>query len=121
VDDDPDARDLVALTLESRGAVIQMASSAAEALESINRERPDVVVADIGMPLEDGYVLIQKLRAIEKQHARNRLSAIALTAFASAADRDQALASGFDVHLTKPVGPAELIQAVASYRKVLGA
>jgi PAS domain S-box-containing protein len=121
VDDDADARELVALTLQSRGAVIQFASSAAEALDSVNREKPDVMIADIGMPQEDGYALIRKLRAVERERSHKPLSAIALTAYASAADRDQALAAGYDVHLTKPVGPGDLTHAVANFRKARGA
>ena len=84
----------MAQTLESHGAVIRLASSAAEALDSVAREKPDVLIADIGMPLEDGYVLIHKLRALERERSQKRLSAIALTAYASAGDRDQALAAG---------------------------
>jgi signal transduction histidine kinase/ActR/RegA family two-component response regulator len=121
VDDDADARELVAMTLQSRGAVIEFASSAAEALDSVSRQKPDVMIADIGMPQEDGYELIRKLRAVEGEQSGKRLSAIALTAYASAADRDQALAAGYDVHLAKPVGPGDLTHAVANFRKARGA
>jgi CheY-like chemotaxis protein len=121
VDDDADARELVAMTLQSRGAVIEFASSAAEALDSVSRQKPDVMIADIGMPQEDGYELIRKLRAVEGAHSGKRLSAIALTAYASAADRDQALAAGYDVHLAKPVGPGDLTHAVANFKKARGA
>jgi CheY-like chemotaxis protein len=69
------------------------------------------------MPQEDGYVLIQRLRAIEQEHSQKRLPAIALTAYASAADRDQALTAGYDLHLTKPVGPVALTHAVASFAR----
>ena len=120
VDDDADARELVALTLESRGAVIRLASSAAEALDFVSREKPDLMIADIGMPQEDGYVLIQKLRGLERKHSLGRLSAIALTAYASDADRDQALAAGYDLHLRKPVGPSDLARAVAKFRNADG-
>jgi signal transduction histidine kinase/ActR/RegA family two-component response regulator len=119
VDDDADARELVALTLESRGAVIKLASSAAEALDFVTREKPDVMIADLGMPHEDGYVLIQKLRTLEQEDSQKRLPAIALTAFASAADRDQALAAGYDLHLAKPVGPTNLMHAVEKFRKTM--
>jgi PAS domain S-box-containing protein len=115
VDDDADARELVALTLESRGAIVQAASAAKEALDLITRQKFDVLIADIGMPEEDGYVLIQRLRALERQHLQKRLPAIALTAYASETDRDQALAAGFDLHLTKPVRPNELTLAVAMF------
>jgi len=119
VDDDADAREFVTLTLQSAGASTQTAASAAEALASIQRDLPDLMIADIGMPKEDGYRLIQKLRAHERELSRNRLPAVALTAYASAVDRDQALAAGYDIHLTKPVGPAELMLAVAQFRKVI--
>jgi CheY-like chemotaxis protein len=94
-----------------------LASSAAEALDSIGRDKPDLMIADIGMPKEDGYVLIHRLRTLEREHSLRRLSAIALTAYASDADRDQALAAGYDLHLTKPVGPSDLARAVAKFRK----
>jgi CheY-like chemotaxis protein len=109
------------MTLQSRGAVIEFASSAAEALDSVSKQKPDVMIADIGMPQEDGYDLIRKVRAVEGEHSGKRLSAIALTAYASAADRDQALAAGYDVHLAKPVGPGDLTHAVANFKKARGA
>jgi PAS domain S-box-containing protein len=115
VDDDADARELVAVTLESYGAVIQTACSSAAALDCIMRNKPDVMIADIGMPKEDGYVLIQKLRVLEAERSQVRLPAIALTAFASVADRDQALALGYDLHLTKPVAPTDLTYALSKY------
>jgi PAS domain S-box-containing protein len=116
VDNDADARELVALTLQSGGAFTRLASSAAEALACIERQQPDVMIADIGMPDEDGYVLIQKLRAHEREHSQKHLSAIALTGYASAADRDQTLTAGYDVHLAKPVGATQLADAVAKLR-----
>ncbi|PYS36997.1 MAG: hypothetical protein DMG14_22795, partial [Acidobacteria bacterium] len=119
VDDDADARELIALVLGSRGALIQSASSASEALESVRRDAPDLIIADIGMPREDGYVLIQRLRTLERERSLKRLSAIALTAYASTSDRDQALAAGYDLHLTKPVGPGDLLMAVAKFRKTV--
>jgi PAS domain S-box-containing protein len=121
VDDDADACELVALALASRGAVIQSASSSSKALDSIKQQKPDVMIADIGMPQEDGYVLIQKLRKLEREHSEKPIPAIALTAYASAADRDQALAAGYDFHLPKPAGPSDLTHAVAKFRKTKGA
>ncbi len=73
------------------------------------------------MPHEDGYELIPKLRAFEREKEQERLPAIALTAYATAADREQVLAAGYDLHLTKPVGPNELAQAVAKLGKAAGA
>jgi CheY-like chemotaxis protein/nitrogen-specific signal transduction histidine kinase len=120
VDDDADARELVAMTIKSRGAVIQTASSSAEALNCIRQRRPDIIIADIGMPYEDGYTLIRKLRAFEHETFQARLPAIALTAYASHTDREQALAAGYDLHLTKPVGDNDLTYAVARFRKASG-
>jgi len=117
VDDDADARELIGLTLDSRGAIVHLVTSGCEALESISHDRPDVMIADIGMPQEDGYALIQTIRAQEREHSHTRLPAIALTAYASTTDRDQALTAGYDLHLAKPVGPADLTQALAAYRK----
>jgi PAS domain S-box-containing protein len=114
VDDDMDARELIRLTLESRGARVTQASSARDALEAIYREEPEVLLADIGMPQEDGYSLVAKLRSLEQEQNRSRLPAIALTAYASEADREHALSAGFDLHLTKPVQPRELIRAIAT-------
>jgi CheY-like chemotaxis protein len=112
VDDELEARELVTATLTSRGAVIQQASSAAEALDSLSREKPDLMISDIGMPREDGYVLIRKLRAVEREHAQPKLPVIALTAYASAGDRNLAQAAGFDLYLVKPVAPVDLICAI---------
>jgi PAS domain S-box-containing protein len=120
VDDDADARETIAVMLETRGAGIEMASSSAEAWECMRRRRPDLLIADIGMPQEDGYVLIQRLRRYERDTSEKRLAAIALTAYASPADRDHALAVGYDIHLTKPVPQDELIRAVGKFRKTQG-
>jgi CheY-like chemotaxis protein len=94
-----------------------VASTVAEALDLANREEPDVLIADIGMPYEDGFALIRKLRTGEREHPRKHLPAIALTAYASSTDRDEALTAGYDLHLTKPVGPADLVFAVAKFAK----
>jgi CheY-like chemotaxis protein len=75
------------------------------------------MIADIGMPQVDGYALIHELRAREREQSQERLSAIALTAYATTTDRDQALAAGYDLHLTKPVGLSDLTRAVAKFRK----
>jgi CheY-like chemotaxis protein len=117
VDDAADARELIGLTLEGRGAIVRLASSAAEALRCVTEGKYDVVVADIGMPQADGYVLIQTLRALERDSSHTRLPAIALTAYATVADRDEALAAGYDLHLAKPVGPGDLTHALSKYRK----
>ena len=77
-----------------------------------SREKPDVLVSDIGMPEEDGYSLLTRIRAAE--NGDSRIPAIALTALARAEDRRRALLTGYQLHLAKPVEPAELRNAIAS-------
>jgi CheY-like chemotaxis protein len=89
------------------------AVSAAEAVEAIERERFDVLVSDIGMPEEDGYSLIRKIRNLSNERGGN-VPAIALTAYARPEDRVRALRSGFQMHIAKPVESSELIAAVAN-------
>lgn len=110
VDNDDDASELVSLALQSHGARTSVAQSTGEALVRFEQVNPDVVVSDIGMPGEDGYSLIKRLRAAERGR---RVPAIALTAFAGSEHRDRALDAGFDVHFSKPVKLAELINTVA--------
>ncbi len=112
VDDEADAREVMRFMLERGGAQVRVADSAAQALDAIRDERPDLLISDIGMPVEDGYVLVRRLRAMEEGLGR-RLPAIALTAYASEEDTRRALAAGFDAHLSKPVDPARLIDIAA--------
>jgi signal transduction histidine kinase/ActR/RegA family two-component response regulator len=113
VDDEADTRGLLRKMLEECGSEVATAGSATEALEAIARSKPDVLISDIGMPEEDGYQLIGKMRALEAGLA-DRIPAIALTAYARVEDRVRALNAGFQVHVTKPIEPAELIAVVAS-------
>ena len=113
VDDEPDARALVKRLLEDRQAQVTAAGSVAEALECFQAERPDVMVSDIGMPGEDGYSLIRRVRALGPEHGGNT-PAIALTAYARAEDRLKALMAGFQVHASKPVDATELLVLVAT-------
>jgi PAS domain S-box-containing protein len=113
VDDEIDARDLVKKLLEMAGATVSTAGSASEAMEHILAERPDVLVCDIGMQEEDGYSLIRRLRAIEKKE-EGVLPAVALSAYARSEDRTKAIRSGFQIHLAKPVEPAELLAVISS-------
>ncbi len=108
VDDDTDARDLIAALLDRCGARAIMADSVPQALEAMERERPDVVVSDIGLPKEDGYSLIRKIRQRERESGVF-VPAIAVSGYARADDRRRALAEGFQFHLAKPVEPTELI------------
>ncbi|MEG4854479.1 ATP-binding protein [Microcoleus sp. B5-D4] len=116
VEDEADALELLSTILEKYGADVIAVASVKEALtiiETATDRSPDVLVSDIGMPDEDGYSLIRKLRQLEVQRG-GRLPAIALTAYARNDDRQQALLAGFQMHLTKPVDAAELVAVVAS-------
>jgi CheY-like chemotaxis protein len=112
VDDDPDALRLVSEILAARGANVLTAASAAAALDVLDAQTPDVMVADLGMPLMDGFQLIERTRKHANTKVRN-VPAAALTAFARAEDRAKALRSGFHVHLAKPIDPAELVTTIA--------
>jgi CheY-like chemotaxis protein/anti-sigma regulatory factor (Ser/Thr protein kinase) len=113
VEDDDDAREMLRSLLEGRGARVTAAASAAEAWEALGRARYDVLVSDIGMPVEDGYGLVRRLREREAERG-GMLPAVALTAYARDEDRTRALLSGFHAHVAKPVNPAELVAVVAS-------
>ena len=112
VDDDDGSREMVAAYLESRNAVVLTAASAAQAMDVMQREQVDVLVADIAMPGEDGYSLIRRLRAMDARGAA--IPAAALTAFAREEDRKQSLNAGFQMHLSKPIDRRSLINAVAT-------
>jgi PAS domain S-box-containing protein len=112
VDDEPDARSLVQRLLQDRGAVVFTAGSAAEAVGLVSSERPNVLVSDIGMPREDGYSLIGRVRALGSEQG-GTVPAVALTAYARAEDRISAIKAGFQVHATKPVEPRDLIAIVS--------
>lgn len=105
VDDEPDNRKFLIAALEQLGATATAVASAAEAIDILQQSPPDILVSDIGMPVEDGYSLISKVRSSESDNIK-RLPAVALTAYASEEDRDQALATGYNEHLTKPIEPA---------------
>jgi CheY-like chemotaxis protein len=113
VDDDADTRELLKAVLGSRGAEVSAAGSAREALELFETLRPAVLVSDIGMPGEDGYDLIRKVRALPAERG-GRTPAVALTAYAGAEDRARAFLAGYQVHVPKPVEPKELMGVVAS-------
>ncbi|MDB4941757.1 MAG: signal transduction histidine kinase [Labilithrix sp.] len=113
VDDEPDARELLAAVLEQGGADVRTAGSAMEALVALAEYRPSVLVSDIGMPIEDGYSLIRRIRKLSPDQG-GRVRAVALTAFARTEDRTRALRAGFDMHLPKPVEAAELLAVIVS-------
>jgi signal transduction histidine kinase/CheY-like chemotaxis protein len=112
VDDEEEARDLVANILETYGMSVTSASSVAEALDVIGRVKPDVLVADIGMPDADGYALISAVRALGVEQG-GRVPAVALTAYARTEDRQRTQAAGFQAHVVKPVEPWELANVIA--------
>jgi signal transduction histidine kinase/ActR/RegA family two-component response regulator len=112
VDDDTDTREFLTFMLEQYGAEAIAAASAQEALERIPQVRPDVLVSDIGMPHEDGYSLLEKVRRLDATQG-GETPAVALTAYAREEDRTQALSAGFQMHLAKPVEPDELANVVA--------
>lgn len=122
VDDEADARDLVATVFEQEGAQVFTASSAQEALGIVSELRPlpDLIVSDISMPVDDGYSLIVKIRKLSSEEG-GRIPAIALTAFGRVEDRIRALNAGFQMHLAKPVEPAELVLVAANLAKREGA
>ncbi|MBE9127132.1 MULTISPECIES: PAS domain S-box protein [unclassified Coleofasciculus] len=113
VDDEPDVRELVAFILEEAGATVSVATSAMEALNLIEQSLPDVLVCDIGMPKMDGYMFMRQLRTLSPEQG-GQIVAIALTAYAGEHDQQQALAAGFQQHLSKPVEPEELVRAIAA-------
>lgn len=116
VDDEADARELFTVLLEQRGAKVTAVASSDEALrvlaETPPGERPDILLADIGMPEVDGYQLIAKVRALDPGQG-SQIPAVALTAHAGSEDRTRSLSTGFQKHLSKPVEPAELAAVVA--------
>ncbi len=112
VDDDADALGLLREILESAGARVRTATSAVAALASIEDEAPDALISDLGMPGMDGYELIRRVREMDGR--ARYIPAAALTAYARSEDRAKALHLGFEMHLSKPIDPSELIAAVAS-------
>jgi CheY-like chemotaxis protein len=120
VDDEEEVRFLLAMTLESFGAMVQAAASGTEMLETLARQTAaqhfDVLICDIGMPGEDGYQVIRKVRALAPDKG-GAIPAIALTAYGRAEDRVRALTAGFQMHIAKPVDPDELAVVILSLVK----
>ncbi|MFN0087048.1 MAG: PAS domain S-box protein [Blastocatellia bacterium] len=116
VDDDHDTREILSVMLLRYGTEVRTAGSAREAVEIFREWRPDVLVSDIGMPEEDGYALIRRIRRFSADEG-GETPAVALTAFAAAQDKEHSLEAGFQKHLAKPVEPVELARVVA---RILG-
>jgi len=112
VEDDEDSRKLLGTMLEQHGAQVSSAASAKDAFSLFCEKLPDVVISDIGMPDEDGYELIQKIRSLAGK-AGGLTPAIALTGYATRKDRERSLASGYQLHIAKPFNPNELLAAVS--------
>lgn len=117
VDDEVDARELFAMVLRSTGALVTVAGSVDEALAAFVDQRPDILVSDIGMPGQDGYSLIRRVRMLSAE-AGGTVPAVALTAFTGPEHRARALDAGFTMHVPKPVDPDRLI-AVATQLSAL--
>jgi CheY-like chemotaxis protein len=111
VDDEADSRELISAVLAHAGADVHTAGSAADALGSLPQFRPHLVVSDIGMPIEDGYSLMRRVRALAEDEG-GAVPSIALTAYRREEDKARALAAGFTAHIGKPVDPEDLVTAV---------
>jgi len=110
VEDEPDARELLSMTLRISGASVYAVDSAREAMQTLSSFKPDVLLSDIGLPVESGYDLIRQVRALPTN--LKKIPAIALTAFATEKDRQRALSAGFQLHLAKPVEPQALVDVI---------
>jgi len=113
VDDELDMRDFLSVSLRQYGADVTALASVGEAVAALEREKPDVLVSDIGMPGEDGYALIRKVRALGPERG-GQVPAAALTGFAAGDDTTRVLSAGYQVHLPKPVEPSQLAQVVGT-------
>ncbi|MEH1787118.1 MAG: PAS domain S-box protein [Nostoc sp.] len=116
VDDEPDIRDLVTFILQDYGVKVTAVASAQEALQALSESIPDVLISDIGMPKTDGYMLMREVRSRSPQQGGS-VPAIALTAYAGEMNQQQALAAGFQMHISKPVDPDVLVKAIADLIK----
>ena len=112
VEDDRDTRELIGIMLERAGASVTTIASSGKALAALERMRPHILIIDIGLPDEDGYALIRKARALLDQRGE-KIPAVALTAYSSEEDCEQALSAGFEIHMPKPPGPRQLIEVIA--------
>ncbi|WP_290439406.1 PAS domain-containing protein [Leptolyngbya sp. 'hensonii'] len=112
VDDEADMLEMTAMLLRQEGAIVYEAKAAEVALEILQKQRPDILLCDIGMPKMDGYMLLQRVRSWPTESG-GQIPAIALTAYAGEANRKKALAAGFQLHLAKPINPDELVRAIS--------
>lgn len=117
VDNDLDARELLAVILQRSGAQVSLANSVLEAMRMLGQAIPHAILADIEMPEEDGYALLRRVRDLAPEHG-GKVPVIAVTAYASDSDRAKALAAGFSIHVAKPVQPVEIISVVDGLTRV---
>lgn len=117
VEDDREAVEMMTVVLSERGAAVRTASDYESALAAVQQAWPDVLVSDIGLPGRDGYELVRRLRQLEGERPARRLPVIALTAFTRAQDQQKTLDAGFDLHLSKPLKPHMLLDAIGRYRR----
>lgn len=117
IDDNADTLELVAVILEQYGTEVITAASATEAMQVIAQSKPDVLVSDIAMPGVDGYSLIRQVRTLSSEQG-GQIPAVALTAYAGEEQRTLALDSGFQMHVSKPVDPAELVAVVVKLAQI---
>jgi CheY-like chemotaxis protein len=113
IDDSPDSLQVLHLLLKRNGASVITADSAVEALKILDQKTPNIIICDIGMPGEDGYSFLQKLRSGETLAGKSHIPAAALTAYTREEEKKEALKSGFQVHLSKPIQESVLVDAVA--------
>ncbi|MDZ4077400.1 MULTISPECIES: PAS domain S-box protein [Hydrocarboniphaga] len=113
LDDEPDARELVARLLRDCGAEVRVAADAYQAIALLRETKPSVLISDIGMPEIDGYEFLWRVRALTEVEG-SKVPAVALTAFARSEDRTKALRAGFIAHVAKPVEPSELVATIAT-------
>jgi CheY-like chemotaxis protein len=114
VEDEPDTREMLKAVLEIEGASVNAVGSASEAWDALEAAGCDIIVSDIGMPEEDGYTFVARVRERDARLG-TRTPAVALTAYTREEDRARSLAAGFDAHVPKPVEPPELLSAVARF------
>jgi CheY-like chemotaxis protein len=113
VDDELDARQIIMTILQRSGADVRTAISVTAAMQTMDTWRPDVLISDIGLPVEDGYALIDRIRSRSAQQG-GQIPALAVTAYARKEDRARILAAGYQLHVPKPVEPRELVKAIAN-------
>ena len=108
---DADMREFLPFMLEQYGATVTAVASAIEALSAVSQSQPNLLISDIGMPEMDGYMLMRQVRSLQPEQG-GTITAIALTAYAGEIDHQQAIAAGFQQHISKPVDPEELVKAI---------